>query len=412
MSMMVKYELKKVFSRTSCKIALILVFVIMGVTCFFAVDVSYMNENGESETGLAAVTVLREAQKEWAGYLDEEKIRQVIAENRRISESPEALSKDVRENNIAYSWGQGIRDIRNLLNRSYANGFYDLFDYYRADSLTEEMAGDFYENRTTLLKEWLSGAAKDQFSDAEKNYLISQYEAIQIPFYYDYMKGWTQLFEYAPIIIMITMLILGYLVSGIFPNEFTWKSDAVFFTSIHGRNKAVRAKIMAGFSIVTLTYFTAFLLYTGITLFYLGVDGWNLAVQVDWVSWRCFYNITVLQKYLLIIIGGYIGCLFISFLSMLVSAKTKSAVLAVMVPVVLIFIPEFLLYIDSPIVSKIISLLPDQLLQMGEVLRNFDLYSIGGKVFGEVPVIIVLYTVLTAIILPILYQGYRHNQIS
>lgn len=409
---MVKYEIKKVFSRPSSKIALLLLLFVMGVSCFFAVHVSYVNENGDTETGPAAAAALREAQKEWAGYLDEEKIRQVIAENRRISESPEALSKDVRENNIAYSWGQGIRDIRYLLNRSYANDFYSLFDYYRADSLTEEMAGNFYENRMKLLQEWLAGAAKDQFSNVEKDYLISQYQTIQIPFYYDYMMGWTQLFEYSPTIVMITMLIIGYLVSGIFSNEFTWKSDAVFFTSIYGRNRAVRAKIMAGFSIVTLTYFTAFLLYSGTTLFCLGADGWNLAVQVDWVSWRCFYNITIWQKYLLIVFGGYLGCLFISFLSMLVSAMTKSAVLAVMVPGVLIFIPEFIANIDSPIVNKLISLLPNQLLQMGEVLRKFDLYSIGGKVFGEVPVIIVLYTVLTAIILPILYQGYRHKQIS
>ena len=110
--------------------------------------------------------------------------------------------------------------------------------------------------------------------------------------------------------------------------------------------------------------------------------------------------------------GGYIGCLFISFLSMLVSAKTRSSVLAVMIPFILIFIPSFIANIDSPLVNKVIGLLPDQLLQVGNALKFFNLYSIGGKVIGEVPVIIILYIILTVIILPILYREYRRTQIN
>lgn len=408
---MVKYEMKKVFSKTGSKIALLLLLVIMGVTCFFATDVSYVDENGDTQRGLAAISALKEAQKEWSGYLDEEKICKVIVENRRIREMPEALSQNIRDNEIAYSRLQGIMGIRDLLNSSYANGFRE-FDYYRADSLAEEDAVSFYENRTLLLKKWLAEEAKEQFSQKEKEYLISQYESIQTPFYYDYLIGWKQLFEYAPTIVMITMLVLGYLVAGIFSNEFVWKSDAIFFTSVNGRNKAVSAKIKAGFLIVTITYLVTVLLYTVITLLYLGIDGWNLVIQVDGGAWKCFYNITIWQKYTIIIFGGYIGCLFISFLSMMVSAKTKSAVLAVMVPVVLIFIPSFIGNINSPIVNKIIGMLPDQLLQMGVALNYFNLYSLGGNVIGAVPVILVLYTVLTMITLPVLYQEYRQKQIS
>ena len=78
----------------------------------------------------------------------------------------------------------------------------------------------------------------------------------------------------------------------------------------------------------------------------------------------------------------------------------------------MIFIPSFIANIDSPLVNKVIGLLPDQLLQVGNALKYFNLYSIGRKVIGEVPVIILLYTILTLIILPILYHEYRHTQIS
>ena len=411
MNQMIKYEIKKVFAKTSSKIAVMLLFIVIAITCFFALDVSYVDENGDSQKGWTAVLALKAAQKEWAGVLDEEKIQKVIAENQRIRKTPEALSQNIRENDIAYGWGQGIMEIRNLINCAYAKAFRE-YDYYRADSVSQEAAVDFYDNRTKLLKTWLEDEAQYQYSSAEKEYLIRQYENLETPLYYDYMVGWLQLFEFSPTIVMLVMLILGYLVAGLFSNEFTWKSDAVFFSSYYGRSKAVSAKIKAGFCIVTAIYFTTFIIYSGIVLLYLGIDGWNLPIQSSWTSWKCFYNITNLQKYFLIVIGGYIGCLFISFLSMLVSAKTKSSVLAVMIPFILIFIPSFIGNIDSPAVNKIIGLLPDQLLQIDTALKYFNLYSVGGKVIGEVPVIMIMYTVLFVVILPLLYREYRHTQIN
>ncbi|MCI8558758.1 MAG: ABC transporter permease [Lachnospiraceae bacterium] len=407
---MIKYELKKVFLRTGSRIALLVLLLVTGITCFFAANISYVNENGESTSGPAAIAALKNAQKEWSGFLDEETLRQVIAENRRIRTSPEAISDNVRESNIAYSWGQGIGEIRSLLNCSFCA--FREYDYYRADSLTEDEASSFYANRISSLKDWLSDEAKDQFSEKEKEYLIGQYESLETPFFWDYMAGWRQLFEYAPTVVMITMLVLGYLVAGIFSSEFSWKSDAIFFTSFYGRDRAVFAKVKAGFLLVTAVYFTAFLLYTGMVLTYLGADGFNCAIQSSWGSWKSFYNITNWQEFLLIALGGYIGCLFISSLSMLVSAKTKSAVIAVMVPVVLIFIPSFIGNINSPLINKILGLLPDQLLQAGVALDYFNLYTVGGHVIGAVPVILVLYAVLTVVLMPVLYQEYRRKQIS
>ena len=171
------------------------------------------------------------------------------------------------------------------------------------------------------------------------------------------------------------------------------------------------SKIKAGFWIVTAIYWAAVLLYTAITLLYLGADGAGCPVQADTSGWKCFYNITVWQKYLLLVVGGYIGCLFISFLSMLVSAKTRSTVMAVMIPFILIFIPSFLANINSAAVSKILYLLPDQLLQVGNVLNYFSLYTLGGKVTGAIPVLLALYGVLTVILAPLVYWEYRRGQI-
>lgn len=408
--MMVQYEIKKVFCRIGGKIALLLLAATLGITCFLSLGVNYTNTEGETETGIITVRKLRAQVKPWTGVLDEQKIGQVIAENLRIKATPEAQSEDITQNNIAYSWMQGIREIRNLLNISYSDDF-QKYDYYTADSLSVDDAVNFYINRPKLLKKWLeSDQVKEHFSDAEKQFLIRQYETLDTPFYYDYFVGWRHLLEHLTMLIMFTIFILGYLIAGIFSNEFQWKADAIFFTTVYGRNKAVSAKIKAGFFITTVIYWAMILLFTAIILLCLGADGASCPVQADWTSWKCFYHITIWQEYLLAAVGGYIGCLFITFLTMFVSAKTNSSILAVTVPFITTFIPGFLDFIEKAYIEKILGLLPDRLLQIPLVIDLFDIYEIGGKVLGAIPIIFVLYGILTVIFPAIIYREYRHKE--
>lgn len=45
----------------------------------------------------------------------------------------------------------------------------------------------------------------------------------------------------------IMVLILGFLVCGIFSGEIRMRTDVIFFTSFYGRDKAIHAKMKAGF---------------------------------------------------------------------------------------------------------------------------------------------------------------------
>lgn len=405
-SKMVKFEIKKVFLRRGNQIAVALLAVLLCVVCLFAGNISYVNESGETETGFQAVKKLREEQKEWAGFLDEVKIRKVIEENNKISQTPEAKSEDFQENDKAFHKKQGFQEIRNLLNYAYAEGFRD-YNYFRADSLKPEDASKFYENRIVLLKDWLSGEGKGLFSETEKEYLIKKYESLQTPFFYDYVEGWKQIFLYFPTILMILMLVLGYLISGIFAREFQWKADSILFSSMYGKDKAVSAKVKACFYIVTGIYWCTVLLYTGAVLLYLGADGAFCPVQANSSGWKSFYEMTNMEKYILCAVGGYLGCLFISFLTMLVSGKTKSSVAAVVLPFVLLFLPSFLSNINHPAAAGILGLLPDRLLQLAQGTANFTLYEIGGKVLDGIFLLFPVYSVFCALLLPVLKRMYR-----
>ena len=405
---MVKYELKKIVSSTGGKIALALMALLVAVGCWICVsDVEWVNEQGDPETGLAAVSKLRAAQKEWTGVLDEEKLTEIIRENQRICATPEAQSKDYRQNDIAYGWKQGIRPVLNMMNYAYSAGFQE-YDWYCNESVTPEQAGAFYENRTRLMKQWLldkTGSAQYLFNENEKQYLIDQYENLETPFYVDYTEGWKQICYNAPFVIMMAALILGYLCAGIFAGEYRWKADAVFFSARHGRDKAVWAKIKAGLLLVTLVYWGSVLFYTLVGLGILGFDGWSCPLQID--MWKSFYHLTMGKAWLLTVVGGYIGCLFFALLTMWVSAKTRSTVFASLVPFLLVFLPTFLENLNSDWVSKALGLFPHQLLEIYQALRYFYVYDFGIAVKGALEIIPLLYLLLSAALVPMMYFRFR-----
>lgn len=408
---MFRYELKKVFSRKGSKIVLFLMVFVLVVISYFSVnEVSYVNEQGKSENGVRAARKLRSAQKEWAGYLTEEKLEKVIEENNRINASKEAQSDDVVQNNIAYGRKQGFYNIRSLLAYAFS-GFLE-YDYYKPDSLTPKDAEEFYPRRIENLKEYLDNDGKYDFTEKEKEYLISRYEELETPLYCDYMEGWRQVFQYSYAIIAFAVLLAGVLVAGIFSCESQWKADAVFYASYYGRTKAVSAKIKAGFCIVTAVYWIMMGLYSAIVLGLLGADGANCAIQASMYGWKSYWNITNLQGFLLILIGGYVGSLFILSLTMLAAAKTKSSVAAVLVPFVMIFVPEFLGGIESRAVQKVVGLLPDQLLKTRMLWGYFNMYEIGGKIVEPQNLILVLYGVLAIVTIPVLYQVYRKAEMK
>lgn len=75
------------------------------------------------------------------------------------------------------------------------------------------------------------------------------------------------------------------------------------------------------------------------------------------------------------------------------------------------FLPSFLSGTSLPLLNKILGLLPDQMLQMNQVVKFFNLYEIGGKVFCAVPILIISYSILLLLIVPVIYFIYRRKEV-
>ena len=84
--------------------------------------------------------------------------------------------------------------------------------------------------------------------------MIQKYEELKTPFYYEYMDGWAALLQNISTFILMLALVIGFLVSGIFSDEFQSKADSIFFSARFGRSRGISAKVGAGFCITTGFY--------------------------------------------------------------------------------------------------------------------------------------------------------------
>ena len=369
---MIRFEILKIFSKARNKVALLVLLAVLVAVSMLTIDqVEYVDENQNHITGITAARTLREEKNKWKGYLTEDVFREVYREKHRI------YAEEGEEE--AYYECQGLWGVADLINS--ANSPWRKYDYFAIDNITEEEAAAVYEKRIANLKEYLDFGG-EYYTDKEKEYLIAQYQDLDTPLYYEYFDGWSALQQSLPTFLMILALVAGFFLSGMFSEEFQTKADAVFFSTKLGRNKAVRAKIGAGLLVST--------------------------IQLDF--WRSSYNITILEGYLMIVAGGYVGMLFVSGMAILVSVLTRSTVIAALVPVFIICFLPFLSRIIP--LATVFSFFPDKLFNIYDGLRNFSLTEIGGQVMNISSVILPLYFVVALLLIPLVYRLYRKAEIK
>ena len=401
---MLKFEIKKVFSKARNRVALLALFIILVVVSVLTINrVEYVDENGNHSTGIAAAQKLRAEKNQWAGYLTEDVFRSVYRERKAINS--EMAGDSIEEENKAYHHIQATESIADLINS--ANSPWREYDYFAVENITEDEAAKVYEKRISGLEEWMN-SGEEEFTDAEKEFLTDQYESLDTPFYYEDFDGWNVLLQNLPTFLMILALFVGFFVSGIFSDEFQTKADAVFFSAKLGRSRAIWSKIGAGFLISTAFYVVFVALHTAIVLLVLGAGGGECPVQ--FLFWRSCYNITIFDAYLLIVAGGYVGTLFASAAAMLISVLTRSTVIAIIVPfVILCFFPFLSRIIPLP---QVCAFFPDRLMDIYNEIRDFALVNVGGKITTISRVIVPVYGAAAVVLLPVVYGLFRKAEIK
>lgn len=412
--MLVRYELQKVLSKRSNQIVLILLAVLVAYTCKTAItQVEWVDAQGNFVTGHLAAVKLQETRAEWSGSLDQELLEKALAELKEIYGSTEVDVQTKESNYLLRNKLQSVQEIADLLGWAFLND-YSTFEEMVVDLNPDDLV-HFYEKRIENRRTWLyedkSSWGYYNYSTNEKQYLLDKFESMETPMEVSYHEGWVQANEQVSTLLKYGIIFLGFMLAGIFSDEFALRTDAIYFSTTEGRTRSAIIKIGLGFLLITMIYWLCVGGYSLTVLGSLGTGGANCFIQSHANYWYMRENITFLQKYILTIFSGYLGYLFIGFLVMWISAKTKSTVLAVLTPALLILLPEFLHNFYSPAMRRIIGILPDKLLDIGEAIQYLYLYTIEGHIMTDIPIMLMTYPCITIILVLLCYRTYRNKEI-
>lgn len=241
-------------------------------------------------------------------------------------------------------------------------------------------------------------------TSVQKKYLEKKYNEIKLPVEYESYSSWDTMIMYVETYSIILAIIVGFICAGIFADDFQTKADAVFFSTKYGRTKAVKTKILAGIATTVMIYCMGIILLSVICFGIMGTSGMNTPYQM--YQAYSIYIMSYGQYYLLTVVCGFIASMLAAVVSMLVAAKMHTISVAVCIP--------FFLYCLLPFIGRALSgyttlfnLIPTILTNVQASVKVPLIYQIGNCVFRQIPLVMVMYTVMAIALLPFIYKSFR-----
>ena len=410
--MIIMFEIKKLLKKRSALISLLFLLVWNLGSIVYVVNSTSWSKGGNENRifGMEAIKMAKEHKSLWNNILTEDIINEVIFLNHEINNNSEYLNLDGRLNNEGYILTQDFSDIRGLINNSFCD-FYT-YDYYICDTLTPEQSVLFYVNRVNAIKNWLESPDASRLSNVEKKYFVESAEKLETPFIYSYMDGWNNALNYCSMIIILNVLVICILIAPTFSGEYQSGSDYIVLSSKYGRSKVIYAKFLSAYTIATVIYFTSIILFCSSIFILYGFDGYNCPIQANDYCWKSFYHLTNIEAMAVVVFIGYMGCILMSSVTILISSVVKTSFSAIIVPFLIIILPQMIDISNFPVyIQKIFTLLPHQTTIGLILLGYYNVFSIGEYIVTPIQLVPIIYLLIICLLIPFTIQGFRNHEI-
>lgn len=402
-----KFEMKKMLrSKTSIAAIGFLILLTLGLCIGYIQGGYYVKEDGNKIYGIRAAARMREAREPWKGMITEEVIAKVIEENKRICTDPAFRGKDGWLTNEGYSGQQGFYDLRELINSTYRENFSE-YDYFTCDRLSPDDAADFYNKKEAVFDEWLGREEVAQsFSEEKRTYIRDHALNVETPYYYEYFDGWKKVKEMNLTLVFGTVIVVCIVLAGNFSAECQTKADAIYFSTRLGKKTGNKMKIAAGFILATVIYWGTMLSGSGILFLAYGTSGGKVSIQLEF--FKGLYSLTQAQAWFLVLLLGYIGCMSMSGLTMLMSAKFRSSFVAIILSFLIIMVPAIASQsVYDNFWHDVLSLCPHGAIMGYDYLTTYVLYQFGGKVYSPFEILMPLHTAVAFATIPLTHYCFQ-----
>lgn len=406
--MLTKYEFLKILRKKSTLIVMAVSLLLTG----FLFGLPILQFQTYSQDGVikggAGIAYEKKQYQELSVTLTEEYVEKTIREYQKLFENPDNVGYDGNEKFIiGGAYWNDVAPRENLLN--VIASVYDSpgessgLNKLPALDLTD---GPMFYQTAGEKTEALLNMPSRALSDKQKDYWRSKSSKVEIPLQYGYHKGWEIIINSFELL-MFALLAVCITIAPVFSGEYQARTDAVILSGKYGKTKLATAKITASVLFGILAFTLHVLVALGLTLGAFGTEGWNLPLQIAGAAIP--YPFTFLQAVVIGLGAVYLVLLAMIGLTLLLSAKMKSPYLVLTVLLPVLFLPLFL----SPNGTGGAYNLTLFLLPYRAVMPEFDKYisyQAGGLVLDALTMRVILYTVLTAVLLPLAKLSFRRHQ--
>ncbi|WP_315120313.1 hypothetical protein [uncultured Clostridium sp.] len=423
MKSLIKFELKKIFQKR-LTIIVLLGALIINLFNFFVNGVLQqmdVSPDAEEKNGLQAIVQRREQAQAFSGYLTEERLMEIVSHVNQIQSNTENVQEDdiatLRKKERMRQQGHSeeeiakIKPVSSIKTDVYwkeIHPYEPILNFIKpgyipgvVNEFTEDDIIGIYDRKTYRNIEYAQIPSNLSMAQFEK--LQSMYSKIQTPFYYNYYDGWRELNnDFSGFLVWGLGIVLIICLAPVFSEEYSYETDAIILTTRYGKSKLTTAKIISSF-LFAIGIFVAFALLNfalyGVTY---GFVGGECPIQLSAPNNTSPYNINFIQMFLVVLGLGIVGLLFQGAITLYISSKMKSPFLAIILTVVLFFLPainlpEKLFTIELYPLQKILYLFPLNIMNVPTIVSDGLLYSFFGKVLTQ-PVTMVIIAILSSML--------------
>ncbi len=238
---MLKFEIKKYFSKTVNKLILIVVLLVaVGYSFLAAESMRYTDTDGVSLDGIGKITAGRKLaadKNQWKGELTAERIADAVRNYKGLRQQYQGEVPDSE-------YGKKVQAYWDILN--FTANVYTVEPEFLPDvmvRISEEEVNNIYDiyadNQQKASEEYGKTPEQEEF-------IKEQYGKLEIPADYEAYDSWETMTMYIQTYVIILVIVIGFMAAGIFDEEFRNHAELVFFAAKYGRSKAVRNKNCGG----------------------------------------------------------------------------------------------------------------------------------------------------------------------
>lgn len=250
------------------------------------------------------------------------------------------------------------------------------------------------------------------YSSQEKEFWNAKNSQVEAPYVYGYHAGWKSLFQCFELLI-VSIIAICICIAPVFAGEYQTGADSVILSTRYGKSKLIKAKIAAAFLFALLVFTVNLLLAVGIQLVAFGTGGWNLPLQI--LNVTIPYPFSLLEAALICLAVLYSVLIGMVSVTLLLSAKMKTAFVVLVIDVLIILLPVFLgLSGSNGVLNHILMLFPYMAVQPAfpaEYTSYFS-YPFPGLTVDIITMRIVFYVVICLVSLPFIGRAFKRHQVQ